>query len=183
MTRYNHTSWTLRFKFYASSVLFAHLNCFYRHSRYAYSVYRNKTPIPESAEWMSHCNQLSSQSHTKIPLFSDILHSYMELFICIWPSGSQKKKCKYLFKLGNSGTKRQLKVIKSQILNFVHILSKIGFLPLLLTTCLVIVSVSKILLPPHIFQVWGKAQFSKSKSTLLLLRQLTKASLLHHSSN
>lgn len=39
----------------------------------------------------------------------------------------------YLFKLGNPGTKRQLKVIETQILNFVHILSKIGFLLLLLS--------------------------------------------------
>lgn len=133
LTWYNLTSWTLcRFKCYASSISLA----IWTVSTDIAGMYSQSTE-PSCHTRVSLMNESLQSANIPVwhknPLIRDILHSYIKLFISIWPSGSQKKKCKYLFNLGNSGTKRQLMVIKSQILNFVHILSKIGFLLLLLS--------------------------------------------------
>lgn len=129
---YNLTSWTLcRFKCYASSVSLAmwivpsDIAC-----QYIQSIKTNcHTRVSLMKEPLQSVNIPVWHKTPLIQWYTALLHGAFYLHM----TKRFTKKSAHLFNLGNSDTKRQLKVIKSQILNFVHILSKIGFLLQLLS--------------------------------------------------
>lgn len=110
-----------------SAVLFAHLNCFYRQSRYRFSLWKQKscTRVILTNESVQPVNIPVLHRNPPVQWFSPLLHG---AFCPCYDQRACKKEVQVSLSLYGQISlsvqrwKLKKKVIKSQILNFVHVL-------------------------------------------------------------